>query len=383
MPAKKHNFTLTEITAGAMVILSALVLAGFIAVISGWQKPEDTRVYYAKFTNTIGLDVGANVRFGGLLVGRVTEVQPDPDNQTRIRVRAELKPGVPVNKDSVATIEQLSLTAAKHLDISTGSEDGALLEEGDTIESITKSGGLVDIPDLSGVLDDGEGLLSDLRGFLGYQEALEKAEEEGKDPDSIMTITGDVRELMGIEAAIEEAAAGGGELATLALIAKDVRKLLGVSEAEEKAEAAGDELPSVVALTGQLGEMLERYQPNMDRIIEKVEAMQDEATALLGQLNSTLEDNRGNIDTIVADVAQILDSVNEELDGLLETLQSTLDNADRLTGEAAELLERSRPGIEDMMGDLAIMIRNLSDFTKTLKEHPEVVIRGKKQEGRM
>ena len=181
MPQKKNDFTKQEIMAGLLVLASVAVLAGFVAVITGMRPAEEHRTYFAEFTNTIGLDVGADVRFGGVKAGRVAEIVPNPEDRTSIRVRIELVPGTPVNAESVATIEQLSLTSPKHLDISTGSPDADLLEDQATLKSITKTGGLVEMPDLSGVLGDGEGLLADLRDMLGVQAAKKTAEATGED----------------------------------------------------------------------------------------------------------------------------------------------------------------------------------------------------------
>jgi len=121
MPAKQHDFTATEIKAGIMVLASLIILVGFLVAIRGCRPQDETaKTFYAVFTDISGLNRGADVRFGGVQVGKVTAIEPDPDDRTHIRVTAVIEGYVPVNHGSIATIEQVTMTTEKHLEISTG-----------------------------------------------------------------------------------------------------------------------------------------------------------------------------------------------------------------------------------------------------------------------
>ena len=82
------------------------------------------------------------------------------------------------------------------------------------------------------------------------------------------------------------------------------------------------------------------------------------------------------------DVASLMDAVNGELEDLLGSLNKTLKNAEALTGETADLIETNRGDIEELLVELGATLRNLSDFTKTLREHPDAILKGKEKEGR-
>ncbi len=144
MPAKKSNFTTTEIKAGLMVLASVFVLVAFVVSIRGCgSRGEERNRFSADFTSIIGLDMGADVRFGGVEAGKVVGIEPDPDDHSRIRVVFEVPVSTPAgNHGSVASIEQISLTTAKHLEVSTGGKDQPLHISGDRITSRTNSGGL-------------------------------------------------------------------------------------------------------------------------------------------------------------------------------------------------------------------------------------------------
>ena len=75
------------------------------------------------------------MRFGGSKVGRVAAISLDPEDQSRLRVEANVRADVPVNEASEAHITQTTLTAEMHLEISTGEKDSPLAEDGALIPS--------------------------------------------------------------------------------------------------------------------------------------------------------------------------------------------------------------------------------------------------------
>ena len=196
MADKKHNFTRTEIIAGLLVITAGLVLAFFIAIVIGWRPQAAEATYHAQFTNIAGLNDGAEVRFGGVIVGFVDSIEPNQNDRSKIDVAVLIDGDTPVNADSIATVEQVTLTAAKHVEISTGSSDAELLPSGSDLRSVTKAGGFIDLPDLTGLVASAEEMLDDVITFLG------------------------------IDTAEKEAAAGGPELVDFATIARDLQGTL-------------------------------------------------------------------------------------------------------------------------------------------------------------
>lgn len=380
MPDKKHDFTKKEIQAGMLVLVSLAVLLGFVAMIGGWRPKTAVRTYYARFANTIGLDVGADVRFGGVKVGRVMEISPDAKDRAAIRVRMEVLPTAPINEESVATVEQISLTSPKHLDISTGKADAPLLAEGKEMKTVTKSGALVEMPDLDGVLDDSQDLIADVRDMLGVQKAKKAA--EGEELPDVMAIAQDVRDLLGAKAAKAEAQARGETMATAARLAEDVRVLLGVTEAAKKAKEKNQAFPSAAELMENANAVLKEVRPKIETISGRLASIEDETVRLLQQLNGTLGENRGAITEIIKDLSSLTDLLNKELEGMTDRLKSTLENTENLTGEAADMLQSNRNEIDHLISDLSEMTRHLSEFTKTLREHPDAIIKGKQQEGR-
>jgi phospholipid/cholesterol/gamma-HCH transport system substrate-binding protein len=343
MPEKKHNFTGTEVLAGLLVVASVVTLVGFVVVIQGRRPKEEMKSYHARFANTIGLAPAANVRFGGVVVGKVTDIRPDDADQSLIRVDAEIRADVPVNAKSLGTIEQLSLTAERHLEISTGEPDAELLPPGSEVETLTKSASFVDMPDVDGVIKRVETLLDDVIDVLGVDEAKEK-EEKGL--EEFTKLTAIVNQVKG---ALDE---GTGAI-------KDVRATL------------------------------EENRPNLTAILEKAKGLEDGAKDLIDQLNGVLAENREplnnsliEVEALLKDAGAIVDGLANEIEALVKTLQDTLNNAEGLTGTAKQFLDDNRPEMESMLRDLQETLRYLKSFSLTLSQQPQSVIRGKAPDGR-
>lgn len=376
MPAQKHDFTKTEIKAGIFVFVSGALLIVFIAAILGLRPTAQTKMFYTFFTDTGGLDNGADVRFGGVKVGRVKAIAPASGTPSLIRVTAEVRANTPVNALSTAYVSQVTLTAAKHLEISTGSNEAALLEDGAEIPR--GAGGL--FGQLDAVAGGVVGLIEDVKSLIGA-------------PDDTGTVV------------VEEA-----EMRTIADLFRsvdgllaDLRTLLGVTDAdgqpvkppEERVTVARvvENVDGVVIEGGELVKdlrgVLEENRQGISDIVTKATEIEDSAQALIKDLGEFLEENRPSIDGAIADAREIMRNANDivaklaaQLDALVASLQETLDNAGVLSAEARSLLEENAPAIEDIIADVGQMVRNLKELTRTLAEEPQAVIRGRTPAGR-
>src|SRR5262245_59107478 len=110
---------------GLFVLIAGAVLLGTIIVLSGAMTGA-TAQYRAYFKYAGGVQPGAPVRFGGLLVGKVLRVRVDPGNSTRIEIDLTVSRDAPFKVDSVAKIWTLGPLTDNYIEITTGSEHAAL-----------------------------------------------------------------------------------------------------------------------------------------------------------------------------------------------------------------------------------------------------------------
>lgn len=119
-----------EVKAGLLVVAGFITFIIFIVAITGidWERKDKT--YTARFSYIGGIDRGAMVRYGGLLVGSVTALYLAPDNNTEIEVELTVDARTPVRKNSVASIASISIMSEYYIEISPGGSSEELLESG-------------------------------------------------------------------------------------------------------------------------------------------------------------------------------------------------------------------------------------------------------------
>ena len=124
------RFGIVAFLVGTVLLFAALIL--FSKYPTYFSKGND---YQASFNGVAGLNVGGEVRYGGVLVGTVTALDIDVEDPTRILVRFRVKPTTPVREDTRASITQVGFLGEQYLNLTPGSRDAGALPEGSTLLS--------------------------------------------------------------------------------------------------------------------------------------------------------------------------------------------------------------------------------------------------------
>jgi phospholipid/cholesterol/gamma-HCH transport system substrate-binding protein len=335
MAAKQHEFTATEIRAGALVLVSLLILIVFVAVVRGCRpRDESAKTFYASFSDISGLNRGADVRFGGVRVGRVVAIEHHPEDVSRIRVTAVVSGDTPVNRGSVASIQQVTLTTEKHLEITTGDAEQELLADGVELKS-RGAGGFMDIPDLDGVVTRLELMLDGVITLLGVEEA---------------------RRTQGSET-----------------------ELVDLAELFSSLDATLNESTGMVS---DLDATIEENRPGFRRVVEQLIALEESTTKLSEQLSAVLADNREPLAQTVENLQQLTGEASQLLEELASSLRATLRHLEVVGGSTSDLIDSQRPTIEEILANLEETTRNLKVLSRTLADQPQALVRGAKPQGR-
>lgn len=115
-----------------LLVLTALVVfARYPALFSHGRE------YRAIFRNVAGLNVGDDVRYGGLPVGTVTKIELSKLDPTRLVVYFRVKRETPVRVDTRASITQVGLLGEPYLHLEPGSASAPPLAAGGVVPSLT------------------------------------------------------------------------------------------------------------------------------------------------------------------------------------------------------------------------------------------------------
>lgn len=154
-----------HITVGAFVLSTVLAIAFFVFWLARFQGEVQYLDYYVRFSGSVSqLRIDSTVLFGGIPVGRVTDVRIDPENSELARVDLSIRDGTPVRVDSKATLELQGIAGGVVVQISRGTNTAEFLPAGSEIkagpsalEQIVRR-----VPDLLNKIDEITDRMSDL-----------------------------------------------------------------------------------------------------------------------------------------------------------------------------------------------------------------------------
>ena len=127
-----------EIKAGIIILVSIMVLSGFIILIGGGRFYEKTDNYYVKFTNASGLEVGAQVKLGGVRVGRVLGINVPTQPGEPVTIELGIKKGTALYKGTKASVTQIGFVGDIYLLLSVDKTTNERIKVGDIIPSEEK-----------------------------------------------------------------------------------------------------------------------------------------------------------------------------------------------------------------------------------------------------
>lgn len=122
----KVNYTLV----GAFVLLlGAVLVAAALWLASGgaWRQQYD--LYRAIEEESVaGLNLNAPVKYNGVDVGKVRQIELDPGNPERVNLVFAIEHGTPIKVDTLAVLKTQGLTGIAYVELSGGADTAPLLQ---------------------------------------------------------------------------------------------------------------------------------------------------------------------------------------------------------------------------------------------------------------
>jgi phospholipid/cholesterol/gamma-HCH transport system substrate-binding protein len=283
---------------GAFVVaLSAAGVGAVLWLASGRASQKQYDTYLVYFDESVaGLNVRAPVKYKGVDVGQVREIDLDANDPDRVRLVLAIRRGVPVKEDTVATLGVQGLTGILYVDLGGSSRESPILVAGPGEPfPVIRSG-----PSLLARLDTAATTLAaDLdQTILRVQEVLDEP----------------------TRAALRDAAADVARVThAFARRSKEIDGgIAAAARMMEDGARAGAELPGLV--------------DRLDRAARSVERMADEMTAAGGSARAAFDEVRGAAEN-AGRGAEALRDAAPDLRRLVRDLRDVTAALGRLTGE--------------------------------------------------
>ena len=291
----KVNYALVG---GFVIGLFAALIAGVLWLASGggFQKQYDS--YRAMVDESVaGLSLNAPVKYRGVDIGRVREIQLDPDNMEQVRLIFEIERGTPIKEDTRAMLKSQGLTGIAYVELNGGTQSSPPLRA-------TEEGKLP-------VIQTKPSLSARLENVIGS--ALVKLDATS---DSVNKVLGP-----------ENLAAFKSTLADLSVLAHTVAARKDSIDAG--IENAARTLDSSARLTAQLEKNLGPVIERINQTADSVRKMSDEVAYAGASTRKTVDSVGADIKRFSADTLPELQNLLGELTALSNSLRHLIDETER------------------------------------------------------
>jgi ABC-type transporter Mla subunit MlaD len=128
-----------KVRLGVFLFFGIGLLLVFLIIIAGSRLMERLDTYFIAYedVSVSGLQIGAQVKYHGIRVGRVETIRIDPEDVNRVIVEIKVERGTPIKEDTEASLILVGITGLKQVELFGGTREAALLEPGEFIRSGT------------------------------------------------------------------------------------------------------------------------------------------------------------------------------------------------------------------------------------------------------
>lgn len=280
-----------EIKAGVIIVASFLILSGFVILIGGSQVFEKLDFYYVKVMNAAGVDEGAQVKLGGVRVGRVLSITPPTAPGEPVTIKVGIKKGTVLYKGTKASITQVGFVGDIYLLLSIDKTTKEQFKAGDTIPADEQVQFAVLMARLDSISQSVDGLIKDI-DMIFSERNIKEIESLLKNANSAI--------VSGSSNLDKVASALKGTTAKLELALNEVEGLVKDNKAEvsqlirrarEGVEKAGDMIRTIEAAAKSADATIKTADRAIDRQSQNLDI-------LLNTLNRTTEDLRDALQEI-------------------------------------------------------------------------------------
>lgn len=107
-----------------VLVLGAALIGGVLWLASGGAFQKNYDLYLAIEDESVaGLNLNAPVKYNGVDVGKVRDIQLDPVNPERVNLLFAIERGTPIKVDTVAVLKVQGLTGIAYVELSGGARD--------------------------------------------------------------------------------------------------------------------------------------------------------------------------------------------------------------------------------------------------------------------
>lgn len=275
-----------EIKAGIIIGASLLVLTALVILIGGSNLFEKFDLYYVKVMNTSGLESGAQVKLGGVRIGRVLAVREPAGPGAPVTMEIGIKKGTPIYTGTRALITQLGFVGDLYLLLAIDKSTGTKIRVGEVIPSEEAVEFALIMSRLEGLTVAVDGLIKDVDKLFSK-----------KNLDGIENLVGNMNEaIVSTSSNLEKVAIGfRNTTSKLEIVLNEVEGLVKdnkgevaqvIKKAREDLEKAGDMIRSIENTAKSVDSVVTIQSRNLDALLNTMTETTGELQEVLQELKA-------------------------------------------------------------------------------------------------
>ncbi|MBN1967786.1 MAG: MCE family protein [Candidatus Delongbacteria bacterium] len=304
-----------------VIIISLFGYLLFLLVGKKMLEKEDIYFIRLKKQSVTGLNIGQDVRYYGITIGKITEITINEKDISEIILTISVKSGTPLKNTTIAELNFLGITGLKVIELTGGENEDMDLNPGDFI--IAKKGIISDITGKA------EKITEKLEQFLNNINAL--TDEENRE---------NIRLILDKSVDISE---------KVDVLLADLNDI--VKENKSKVANVVSNFENLSIKANEIAENLNTFIAHGDSLFTS-----DEVTSIITELNNSL--------------IKVNSKLLPEVEDLVVKFNLTTSHIDKT-------VMQSRKDIVNSMELLKETLENLSEFSRLIKDNPDILIKGK------
>ncbi|MBA4371407.1 MAG: hypothetical protein C0402_00950 [Thermodesulfovibrio sp.] len=242
-----------EIKAGIIIVASLLIMSVFVVLIGGGQFLNKYDKYYVRVQNAAGLETGAQVKLGGVRIGRILSISEPSGPGKPVTIEIGVRQGTPIYKGTKALITQIGFVGDIYLLLTVDQTTDERIKIGEDIPSSSTVEFTMMMAKMNSLAESVDGLIKDVNKLFSPPNV--------KRIENLIVDTN--KAIVSGSASLEKVAAGfKSAAAKLELVLNEVEGLIKankgevselIKKAREDLEKAGDMIKSLEETSRSVG----------------------------------------------------------------------------------------------------------------------------------
>ncbi len=337
----------SEVKAGLFIFISMVGLVAMIFMMGNIQdyfKPR--KMLKVVFNFTGGMEVGAPVRYAGLDIGSVKDIEllgsKEEKGMDRVTVIAEINPSIIIKKNSVAMIKTAGLMGGLYIDIRPGTQGAPELAENEELMG-------QDSFEIAKIGDMATEVILEIRRFTKLTEELVT--------EISSTLDGVRKSVSHIDAVVLE---------NKPAIKANLDNALKVSGKfsnfiDKNSGRLGDTFEHVASVSEKADKLLTDKDTELREIISQLHNMSREMEILMA-------DTRPGVTSLINSMESNAQEITTDIDRTATSVAQTLDQGNSIMVE-------NRRSLLELLKNMNETSRNLKSLTEDLKRNPWKLVR--------